>query len=64
MAWRISAAHGTVALDSTGAYTYMPDGDYNGTDSFTFQANDGALRSNTATFNVDVNATAVIVTMT
>ena len=26
-------AHGTVALNSTGAYTYTPDGDYNGTDS-------------------------------
>ncbi|PXA05145.1 hypothetical protein DDZ13_04070 [Coraliomargarita sinensis] len=36
--------------------TYTPNGDYNGSDSFTFKANDGALDSNTATVSITVNA--------
>lgn len=41
---------------ATGAYTYLPNANYNGTDSFTFKANDGGLDSNTATVNITVNA--------
>src|SRR5205814_576387 len=36
--------------------TYTPAGNYNGPDSFTFTANDGALNSNAATVNITVNA--------
>ena len=41
---------------STGAYTYTPDADFNGGDSFTFVANDGSVDSNTATITVTVSA--------
>jgi VCBS repeat-containing protein len=36
--------------------TYTPDANYNGTDSFTFKANDGAADSNIATVSITVNA--------
>jgi VCBS repeat-containing protein len=36
--------------------TYTPDADFNGGDSFTFQANDGGLDSNVATVSITVNA--------
>jgi hypothetical protein len=42
-------------LSGTGASrTYTPNGNFNGTDSFTFKANDGTLDSNVATFTVTV----------
>ena len=51
-------ANGTLtAFDaSTGAYTYTPDADYNGSDSFTFRANDGTTNSNTATITINISA--------
>jgi phosphodiesterase/alkaline phosphatase D-like protein len=43
-------------LSGSGAnLTYTPDADYNGTDSFTFQANDGQADSNVATVSITVN---------
>ncbi len=45
------------------SYTYVPEADFNGTDSFTYKANDGRVDSNisTVTFNVTpVNDAAVI----
>jgi len=36
--------------------TYTPNANFNGTDSFTFLANDGVLDSNTATISITVNA--------
>jgi hypothetical protein len=46
-------AHGT--LTGTGANrSYQPDPDFNGTDSFTFKANDTAHDSNTSTVNLTV----------
>ena len=48
-------AHGT--LSGTGAnQTYTPDLNYNGSDSFTFKANDGTIDSNVATVSITVNA--------
>src|SRR5205823_5661965 len=35
--------------------TYTPGADYNGSDSFTFVANDGQLSSNVATVSITVN---------
>lgn len=35
---------------------YTPDANYNGNDSFTFKANDGAADSNTATVSITVTA--------
>jgi VCBS repeat-containing protein len=49
-------AHGTLALNADGSYTYTPDADYNGTDSFTYKANDGSLDSNEATVSITVRA--------
>ena len=50
--------NGTVVITdaSTGAYTYTPNLNYVGLDSFTFRVNDGTVDSNTATVNVDVGA--------
>jgi Ca2+-binding RTX toxin-like protein len=51
------ALHGDLNLNAaTGAYTYTPQLNYNGTDSFTFRANDGTTDSNVATVNLTVNA--------
>jgi VCBS repeat-containing protein len=48
--------HGTVTLNSNGSFTYTPTSNYNGTDAFTYKANDGKVDSNTATVNITINA--------
>ncbi|MGI6260130.1 MAG: Ig-like domain-containing protein, partial [Anaerolineaceae bacterium] len=45
--------HGTLTLAGNVA-TYTPDQDYNGSDSFTFKANDGTIDSNIATVSITV----------
>ena len=56
-------AHGSVTISGSG-YTYTPNANYNGTDSFTFRANDGSLNSNDATVSLSVAAVndALVVT--
>jgi hypothetical protein len=51
-------SHGTVSLDdvTTGAFTYTPDADFNGTDSFTFEASDGQFSSEVATVSITITA--------
>ena len=49
-------ANGTLVMAADGTFTYTPDADFTGTDSFTFSANDGADGSNTATFTITVTA--------
>ena len=44
-AGRRGPAHGTLTLNANGSFTYTPDANYNGTDSFTYQANDGTADS-------------------
>ena len=34
-------AHGTLALNADGSFTYTPAANFNGSDSFTYQASDG-----------------------
>ena len=51
-----NVAHGTLTLNANGSFTYTPMPDYNGTDSFTYKANDGALDSNVVTVTITVNA--------
>jgi VCBS repeat-containing protein len=46
-------AHGTVTLQSSGAFTYTPSTNYTGSDSFTYAASDGTDSSN-ATVNITV----------
>lgn len=48
--------NGTVVLGTDGTYTYTPNADYNGPDSFTFKANDGVTDSGVATVSLTVNA--------
>jgi hypothetical protein len=41
-------AHGTVVLNPDGSFSYAPAPGFMGTDSFTYQANDGSFSSNVA----------------
>ena len=50
------AAHGTVVVNADGSFTYTPNADFNGADSFTFLANDGEADSNIATVNLSIAA--------
>ena len=47
-------AHGTVALNANGSFVYTPTANYNGSDSFTYAANDGTDTGNTATVALTV----------
>src|SRR5439155_10010761 len=51
-----SPTHGTVTLAATGAFTYTPAANYNGSDSFTYKANDGTVNSNVATVTITITA--------
>ena len=49
-------ADGVLALAPDGSFTYTPDADFNGADSFTYLANGGGQDSNTVTVALTVNA--------
>jgi VCBS repeat-containing protein len=44
------------ALNPNGSFNYTPSADYVGSDSFTYQANDGSLLSNVATVTITITA--------
>lgn len=46
--------HGTVSITDTGSYTYVPDLNYNGPDTFSFVVNDGTVDSAPATVAITV----------
>jgi VCBS repeat-containing protein len=48
------SAHGSVSLDADGSFTYEPDADWHGTDTFTYRAYDGAGYSDPATVTITV----------
>ena len=48
---------GGATVDPDGSWTYTPDPDFSGADSFTFRANDGTLDSSAATMTITVNGT-------
>jgi VCBS repeat-containing protein len=50
-------SHGTLTLDTDGSFLYTPASDYNGSDAFTYRANDGTLASNLATVTITITAT-------
>jgi VCBS repeat-containing protein len=50
------AEHGDVGLNSNGSFTYTPDANFFGTDTFTYQAHDGTGPGNTATVTITVTA--------
>jgi hypothetical protein len=49
-------SHGTLTLNSDGSFTYTPEADFCGPDTFTYKANDGDLDSNIATVTIAVYA--------
>jgi VCBS repeat-containing protein/parallel beta-helix repeat protein len=48
-------ANGTLTLNADGSFTYTPNANFNGSDSFTYRANDGAVDSGLATVTITVN---------
>src|SRR5439155_1691528 len=48
--------HGTLSLNSNGSFSYVPAANYNGTDSFTYKANDGQADSGIATVTITITA--------
>ena len=51
-----STTNGILALNGDGSFNYTPDLDFNGTDSFTYKANDGYVDSGEATVTITVNS--------
>jgi VCBS repeat-containing protein len=49
-----SPTHGVLGWNANGSFTYTPAANYNGSDSFTYKANDGSLSSNVATVNITI----------
>ena len=47
-------ANGTVTLNPNGSFTYTPNANFNGTDTFTYRANDGTVDSNIATVTITI----------
>ncbi len=47
-------AHGILTLNPDGSFSYTPELDFNGADSFTYHLSDGLLTSNTATVSLAV----------
>jgi VCBS repeat-containing protein len=48
--------HGTVVLNAAGGFTYTPEADWNGEDSFTYKLSDGTVDSNIAKVSLGVTA--------
>ena len=51
-----NVANGTLALNANGSFTYTPNANFNGSDSFTYHAKDPTHTSNTVTVSITVNA--------
>jgi VCBS repeat-containing protein len=49
-------SHGTLTLQANGSFTYTPDANHTGEDSFTYQVSDGTLTSGVATVTITVGA--------
>ena len=48
--------HGTVQYNGNGSFSYTPEANYSGTDSFTYTVTDGSGSVSTATINVSISA--------
>src|SRR5262245_64550477 len=47
--------HGVRTLKADGSFTYQPNTNFNGTDTFTYKASDGTTSSSPATVTITVN---------
>jgi VCBS repeat-containing protein len=52
------ASSGTVFLATDGSFTYVPDSDFSGDDTFTYKVNDGNLDSSVVTVTITVGPTS------
>ena len=50
-----STSSGSLSLIADGSFSYTPNANFNGTDSFTYRANDGTVDSNVASVNITVD---------
>lgn len=48
-------SHGALTLNPDGSFAYTPEANYDGTDTFTYQAYDGEKNSNVATVHITIN---------
>jgi len=51
-----TASNGTVVGNPDGSFIYTPDVSFTGTDTFTYEANDGTVDSQAATVTITVDA--------
>ena len=49
-------AHGTLTLNADGSFIYTARDNYNGSDSFTYKANDGNADTNVSTVSLTISA--------
>jgi VCBS repeat-containing protein len=49
-----STSNGALSLNSNGSFTYTPNTNFNGIDSFTYRARDGSVTGNVATVSINV----------
>jgi hypothetical protein len=59
-----NTSHGTLSLQSSGAFSYTPQAGFVGTDTFTYYDTDGTNQSNVATATINVNPLSLVVTNT
>ena len=52
--------HGALALESSGAFTYVPEQGFSGTDSFTYTLFDGSADSSVTTVTITVTPSATV----
>jgi len=57
-------AHGLLTLNANGSFTYTPNTGYDGSDTFSYKAYDGALYSAAAAVSITVNAAPATDTVT
>ena len=51
-----SATHGTLVLNADGSFSYVPNANYHGVDSFTYQITDGLATSAVATVSLTISS--------
>ena len=49
-----SVTHGSLSLNANGSFSYVPNTNYNGSDSFTYAVNDGTVTGNNATVTINI----------